>query len=126
MPEFLTREQLEALKFPVPENLSQVLESIASLISYAPEFVNPFFPKYNVISGYSEVFVGLDSLCQSLGNDAQRAALARCRDELFDSYEAFTLGERKKGFSLLQAARESAKDIKRKRTRHQPLPDAFE
>lgn len=122
----LTIEELRVLKYPVPADYSTTNDAIGALIGDAPDFVSPFFPDYNIDIGYSMALHGLESLERGALSSAQRHILESCREQLIGSYEAFLAGDKKRGFELVQAAWGSFKDIKRKRTRHQPLPDVFE
>jgi hypothetical protein len=122
----LTPEQLRQLKFPIPDSYSAVFDSITALIVDAPEFSSKFFPSYNIEVAYSMALLGLQQLRQAATSDEQRIAIDRCSRELLVSYGHFKTNEADDGFSILQAARESAKEIRRKRARHQPLPHEFE
>jgi hypothetical protein len=111
----LGKTEVEALRFPIPRDYSETHDAIASLISYAPDYKNKFFPKYTIEVGYSRALLGLEAVERLLALPEQQELAARCKAELVGAYSAFKLGDEDQGLRLIQAADQTFVSLKKKR-----------
>jgi hypothetical protein len=100
----MSREALEQLKYPIPDDRGSTRDAIAGLIADAPDFVSPFFPDYNIEIGFSMALLGLDGLRSQARSDERRATLEECIGWLGESYAAFKSGDARRGMELLQSS----------------------
>ena len=98
----MTREELLELNYPIPGSRDDVRDSLANLISYAPDFVSEHFPDYTIEIGFSMSILGLEELASRSRSESRRVQVRAWIARLLASYAAFKAGDTKRGMSELQ------------------------